>query len=119
MHSEDSAGLRSFLRLPFHNRGNAPGYSFWDEIRIGWELRTNGAYEPRWFMYRMHMNPEEAVRAHLDLHSENSLGIHFGLIDNAGESYDAPVNDLIAARQAHGVEATRFVAPAYGQVFRY
>jgi L-ascorbate metabolism protein UlaG (beta-lactamase superfamily) len=78
-----------------------------------------GAYEPRWFMYRMHMNPEEAVRAHLDLHSENSVGIHFGMIDNAGESYDAPVNDLIAARQAHGVEATRFVAPAYGQVFRY
>jgi L-ascorbate metabolism protein UlaG (beta-lactamase superfamily) len=78
-----------------------------------------GAYEPRWFMFRMHMNPDEAVRAHLDLHSENSVGIHFGMIDNAGESYDAPVNDLIAARQAHGVEATRFVAPAYGQVFRY
>ena len=78
-----------------------------------------GAYEPRWFMYRMHMNPEEALRAHLDLHSENAVGIHFGMIDNAGESYDAPVNDLIAARQAHRVEATRFVAPAYGQVFRY
>jgi L-ascorbate metabolism protein UlaG (beta-lactamase superfamily) len=78
-----------------------------------------GAYEPRWFMYRMHMNPEEAVRAHLDLHSENSVGIHFGLIDNAGESYEAPVNGLVAARQAHGVDATRFVAPAYGQVFRY
>jgi L-ascorbate metabolism protein UlaG (beta-lactamase superfamily) len=78
-----------------------------------------GAYEPRWFMYRMHMNPEEAVRAHLDLHSENSIAIHFGLIDNAGESYQAPVNDLIAARQAHGVEATRFVAPTYGQLFRY
>jgi L-ascorbate metabolism protein UlaG (beta-lactamase superfamily) len=29
-----------------------------------------GAYEPRWFMYRMHMNPDEAVRAHLDLHSQ-------------------------------------------------
>ena len=78
-----------------------------------------GAYEPRWFMYRMQMNPEEAVRAHLDLHSENSVGIHFGLIDNAGESYEAPVKGLVAARQAHGVDATRFIAPAYGQVFRY
>ncbi|HEX7139354.1 MAG TPA: MBL fold metallo-hydrolase, partial [Vicinamibacterales bacterium] len=54
-----------------------------------------GAYEPRWFMYRMHMNPEEAVRAHLELHSQGSIGIHFGLIDNAAESYDAPRNDLI------------------------
>ena len=78
-----------------------------------------GAYEPRWFMYRMHMNPEEAVRAHLDLHSQNSIGVHFGLIDNAGESYDAPANDLNAARRAHGVDASRFVTPRYGQVFQY
>jgi len=78
-----------------------------------------GAYEPRWFMYRMHMNPDEAVRAHLDLHSQNTIGVHFGLIDNAGESYDAPVADLIAARKARGVDATDFVAPHYGQVFRY
>ena len=65
------------------------------------------------------MNPDEAVRAYLDLHSESSIGIHFGLIDNAGESYEAPVDDLIAARRAHGVDATRFVAPHYGQVSRY
>jgi L-ascorbate metabolism protein UlaG (beta-lactamase superfamily) len=78
-----------------------------------------GAYEPRWMMYRMHMNPDEAVRAHLDLHSRNSIGIHFGLIDNAGESYEAPINDLIVARRAHGVDTTKFVAPHYGQVFRY
>jgi L-ascorbate metabolism protein UlaG (beta-lactamase superfamily) len=78
-----------------------------------------GAYEPRWFMYRMHMNPDEAVRAHLDLHSQNSIGIHFGLIDNAGESYDAPVNDLMAARRTHAVEATQFVAPRYGQILQY
>ncbi len=78
-----------------------------------------GAYEPRWFMYRMHMNPDEAVRAHLDLQSQHSIGVHFGLIDNAGESYDAPINDLAAARRAHGVDAATFVAPHYGQVFRY
>jgi L-ascorbate metabolism protein UlaG (beta-lactamase superfamily) len=78
-----------------------------------------GAYEPRWFMFRMHMNPEEAVLAHLDLHSEYSIGIHFGLIDNAGESYDAPVNDLSAARRAHGIEGAKFVAPRYGQIFVY
>ena len=78
-----------------------------------------GAYEPRWFMFRMHMNPDEAVRAHLDLHSQHSIAIHFGLIDNAGESYEAPIDDLIAARRAHGVDSTRFVAPHYGQVLRY
>jgi len=65
------------------------------------------------------MNPDEAVRASLDLHSESSIGIHFGLIDNAGESYEAPVDDLITARRAHGVDEANFVAPHYGQVFRH
>jgi len=78
-----------------------------------------GAYEPRWFMYRMHMNPDEAVLAHIDLHSERSIAIHFGLIDNAGESYEAPVNDLAVARNIHGIAEANFVAPHIGQVFQY
>jgi L-ascorbate metabolism protein UlaG (beta-lactamase superfamily) len=78
-----------------------------------------GAYEPRWFMHRMHMNPNEAVLAHMDLHSEHSIAIHFGLIDIAGESYEAPTEDLAVARKADGVEATQFVAPHLGQVFQY
>jgi L-ascorbate metabolism protein UlaG (beta-lactamase superfamily) len=78
-----------------------------------------GAYEPRWFMYRMHMNPDEAVLAHIDLHSEHSMAIHFGLIDNAAESYTAPVNDLAIARNAHGIAEANFVAPHIGQIFEY
>jgi L-ascorbate metabolism protein UlaG (beta-lactamase superfamily) len=78
-----------------------------------------GAYEPRWFMYRMHMNPDEAVLAHIDLHSEHSIAIHFGLIDNAAESYTAPVNDLAVARNVHGITEGDFVAPHIGQTFRY
>jgi L-ascorbate metabolism protein UlaG (beta-lactamase superfamily) len=78
-----------------------------------------GAYEPRWFMYRMHMNPDEAVLAHIDLHSKQSIAIHFGLLDLAAESYEAPVKELAAARVAHGVEEATFVAPRIGQVFQY
>jgi L-ascorbate metabolism protein UlaG (beta-lactamase superfamily) len=78
-----------------------------------------GAYEPRWFMYRMHMNPGEAVRAHLDLHSQHSVAIHFGLIDNAGESYEAPATDLAAARKANGIDQSTFVTPTVGQILQY
>jgi L-ascorbate metabolism protein UlaG (beta-lactamase superfamily) len=78
-----------------------------------------GAYEPRWFMYRMHMNPDEAVLAHDDLHSRHSIAIHFGLIDNAGESYEAPLTDLAAARRAHGVDPVSFVAPTLGQAYQF
>lgn len=38
-----------------------------------------GAYEPRWFMAESHMNPEEAVRAYLDLGGSGAfVGMHWG-----------------------------------------
>ena len=55
----------------------------------------------------------------LDLHGQSSIGIHFGLIDNAGESYDAPVDDLVVTRRTRAVDATHFVVAHYGQVFKY
>jgi len=70
-------------------------------------------------MYRMHMNPDEAELAHIDLHSEHSIAIHFGLIDNAAESYTAPVNDFAVARNGHGITEVDFVAPHIGQTFQY
>jgi hypothetical protein len=70
-------------------------------------------------MYRVYMNPDEAVLARIDLHSEHSIAIHFGLIDNAAESYTAPVTDLAVARSAHGIAEADFVAPHVGQIFEY
>ncbi|MGE4130793.1 MAG: MBL fold metallo-hydrolase [Bdellovibrionales bacterium] len=35
-----------------------------------------GAYEPRWFMKEQHMNPAEAVQAHLDVGAQMSIGMH-------------------------------------------
>jgi L-ascorbate metabolism protein UlaG (beta-lactamase superfamily) len=70
-------------------------------------------------MYRMHMNPDEAVVAHIDLHSERSIAIHFGLLDIAGESYEAPANDLAIARNVHGIAEANFIAPHVGQISQY
>lgn len=62
-----------------------------------------GAYEPRWFMEPMHMNPDEAVRAHLALGARQSLGMHHGTFQLTDEGIDAPLHDLATARTAHGV----------------
>ncbi len=53
-----------------------------------------GAYEPRWFMKDFHINPEEAIKAHLDLESKLSFGMHFGTFKLTDEAYDTPVHEL-------------------------
>ena len=77
-----------------------------------------GAYEPRWFMKPVHMNPEEAVQAHRDLGARRSVGLHFGTWQLTDEAIDAPVRDLVAARRAAGIEETTFRAPEAGETVR-
>lgn len=49
-----------------------------------------GAYEPRWFMSPVHMNPEEAIRAHEILGATTSIAIHHGTFQLADEGLDTP-----------------------------
>lgn len=67
-----------------------------------------GAYEPRWFMRHEHMNPEEAVKAHLELESATSIAIHHGTVQLTEEAIDAPANALAEALLKSGVEPGRF-----------
>jgi L-ascorbate metabolism protein UlaG (beta-lactamase superfamily) len=55
-----------------------------------------GAYEPRWFMSRVHMAPDEAVRAHQILGAGTSIAIHHGTFQLADEGLDTPRQQLIA-----------------------
>lgn len=74
-----------------------------------------GAYEPRWFMGPVHMNPDDAVRAHIDLQAAHSLAIHFNTFQLTDESIDQPVIDLRAAQQSHQVAEERFVVLREGE----
>ena len=74
-----------------------------------------GAYEPRWFMKDIHLNPAEAVKAHIDLNSKQSLGMHFGVFQLTWEPVDQPVTDLDTALQANQIDAGRFWALEPGQ----
>jgi L-ascorbate metabolism protein UlaG (beta-lactamase superfamily) len=67
-----------------------------------------GAYEPRWFMKSVHMNPAEAVQAHVDLESRESIGMHFGTFPLTSEGIDEPVRALERARALQGIAESRF-----------
>ena len=65
-----------------------------------------GAYEPRWFMASVHMNPEEAVRAHLDVRARVSVGMHFGTFQLTDEAIDEPLRALDASHARRTVVTT-------------
>jgi L-ascorbate metabolism protein UlaG (beta-lactamase superfamily) len=74
-----------------------------------------GAYEPRWFMKDIHMNPAEAVEAHLDIVARRSIAMHFGTFQLTPEGIDAPVIALGEALRARGVAPEQFRAPEFGE----
>jgi L-ascorbate metabolism protein UlaG (beta-lactamase superfamily) len=74
-----------------------------------------GAYEPRWFMRPAHVNPEEAVQAHLDLAPRVSIGMHFGTFQLTDEAIDEPVRALREALAHRGVPESAFRVPAFGE----
>ena len=63
-----------------------------------------GAYAPRWFMERVHMDPDEALQASLTLESQTTLAIHFATFNLADDAYDAPTHALARA-VSHLVDA--------------
>jgi L-ascorbate metabolism protein UlaG (beta-lactamase superfamily) len=76
-----------------------------------------GAYEPRWFMHAVHMNPEEAVQAHLDVRSIASIGMHFGTFRLTSEAIDEPLRALERARAARGIPEAQFRTLDFGESF--
>jgi len=74
-----------------------------------------GAYEPRWFMKDIHMNPAEAVQTHLDLAARRSLAMHFGTFQLTPEGVDEPIRELRKALRERGVPAEQFRAVEVGE----
>lgn len=74
-----------------------------------------GAYEPRWFMSIMHIDPEEAVKIHREIHARHSVGMHWGTFILTDEPLDEPPKKLDDARRAAGVSAEEFFVMQHGE----
>lgn len=77
-----------------------------------------GAYEPQDFMSYAHMNPEQAIGAHLDLNAKLSLGVHYGTFQLTAEEYDDPVKELKRQLKAKNISEDAFLTPAFGKVIK-
>lgn len=76
-----------------------------------------GAYEPRWFMKTMHVNPSEALDIHRDIGAQWSFGIHWGTFQLTDEAPLEPKEELLKARAQRGLTEDDFTTLAIGETF--
>ncbi len=74
-----------------------------------------GAYEPRWFMKDHHINPEEAVQAHIDLRSNLSVAMHWGTFMLTDEPLDEPPVRLMKAMEENDIADNAFLVLQHGE----
>ncbi|MFQ6610396.1 MAG: MBL fold metallo-hydrolase [Fidelibacterota bacterium] len=74
-----------------------------------------GAYEPRWFMNPMHVTPDQAVMIHQDIHSRQSIGIHWGTFILTDEPITEPLVLLQEAIDKHHLSPKEFVTLKHGE----
>jgi N-acyl-phosphatidylethanolamine-hydrolysing phospholipase D len=84
-----------------------------------------GAYDPRWFMRIVHVDPEEAVRIYADLVAAHPaaappmmLGIHWGTFRLTDEPMEEPPRRAEAGWRARGLDGDRLWVARFGETRR-
>ncbi len=77
-----------------------------------------GAYDPRWFMRPVHMNPEEAVQAYTDLGVQGTMiGMHWGTWRLTDEDPLEPPRRTREAWESAGLPAEQLFLPRHGETW--
>lgn len=77
-----------------------------------------GAYAPRWFMQRQHMNPEDAARAFVALGAARFVAMHWGTFKLTDEPLLEPPQLLRAIWERDAIPQSRLTIPAIGETLR-
>jgi L-ascorbate metabolism protein UlaG (beta-lactamase superfamily) len=76
-----------------------------------------GAYAPRNMFKPVHLDPSDAVQAHIDLKSKLSIGMHYGSFQLSAESRTEPVELLEKAKQKANLVDSDFIVLEVGKPF--
>ncbi len=74
-----------------------------------------GAYLPRWFMGPIHLSPDEAVDAYIDLRAKMFVAIHWGTFELADEPLDEPPKALAQALREKNLSDNDFWVLNHGE----
>jgi N-acyl-phosphatidylethanolamine-hydrolysing phospholipase D len=85
-------------------------------------LMPIGAYDPRWFMHVVHVDPVEAVQAYEALRTAHAsapaplmLALHWGTFRLTDEAMDEPPRRTAALWPEHGLEPDRLWVARFGE----
>ena len=74
-----------------------------------------GAYAPRYSMKNDHLDPAEAIQAHLELQSKKSIGMHYGTFQLTAEEWDEPPLLLESEKIKASIPVDDFVTLELGE----
>ena len=74
-----------------------------------------GAYQPRWLMKTIHMDPPDAVSAHKDLQAEQSIAIHWGTFKLTDEPLGEPPLYLKKVMKEASMSEDSFLVMEFGE----
>ncbi len=108
----------------FYHAGDTGYFAGFAEIherlgRIDLAAIPIGAYDPPSIMRSVHINPEEAIRAAVDLDAGHVIGMHFGTFDLTDEPLDEPPRRFHAAATTLGLGAERAWTLNVGETRRW
>ncbi len=87
------------------------------QFHIDLAIINVGAYEPRWFMAQSHMNPQEAVRAFLELGANKLMVVHWGTFRLGDEPVYLPPIEVGKEMAAHGL-SHRLINIRHGETYQ-
>ncbi|MBD7984934.1 MBL fold metallo-hydrolase [Sporosarcina sp. Sa2YVA2] len=95
-----------------------PGFSdLAERFDIDTVLMPIGAYEPEWFMKATHINPEDAVKAFLELKGKTFIPMHYGTYHLADDTGPEAIARLDAEWKRLGLDESRLKKLLIGETW--
>lgn len=90
-----------------------------DKYKIDLAILPIGAYKPRWFMKRAHLNPEEAVILFKEIKAKYMLPVHFGTFQLGLDTTEEALSDLEKAIEKHKMNRNSIILLKAGETFPF
>jgi L-ascorbate metabolism protein UlaG (beta-lactamase superfamily) len=82
-------------------------------FRPSQDMESTRGYRPV-----VHMGPDEAVKAHMDLGTPLSIAAHFQVFRLGVEGFNDAVDVLVSSLKEHNLKPDAFVTPVFGQAIK-